>query len=393
MMALRTNLLDLDPGQLVEYCESLDEKPFRARQLQRWIHQLGVGDFDRMTNLARSLRTKLADCALVAAPQVLASRTSGDGTRKWLLDVGNGDVIETVFIPEESRGTLCISTQAGCMINCLICATGKQGFSRNLTLAEIIGQLWMAEFYLRKTNQASGANQTEDQPQRQISNVVLMGMGEPLLNYDTCISALKLMLDDYGYGLSRRRVTVSTSGVVPMMDRLAQECPVALAVSLHAPTDGLRDRLVPLNRRYPLAQLMDACRRYARHAPRGMVMFEYCMIDGVNDTDEHARQLVDLVRKGPFPVPCKLNLIPFNPFAGTVLRRSTEEQLRSFQKILQDSGILTTVRKTRGDDIDAACGLLSGEVQGKADLQHRLSQITVCYQDQDQDVESQSHHA
>ena len=381
MTAVRTNLLDLNPVQLVEYCMGLDEKPFRARQLQRWIHQLGISDFSQMTNLAKSLRAKLADCALVAAPPVVAAQRSKDGTRKWLLDVGGGDVIETVFIPEESRGTLCVSTQAGCMINCLICATGKQGFSRNLTTAEIIGQLWMAEFALRQDIQSTDAAAAEDRPQRQISNVVLMGMGEPLLNFDACVGALRLMLDDYGYGLSRRRVTVSTSGVVPMIDRLAEECPVALAVSLHAPTDELRSQLVPLNRRYPLEQLMAACRRYSRHAPREMVMFEYCMMDGVNDSDAHAGQLVDLLRKGAFPVPCKVNLIPFNPFAGSALRRSKAEQVRSFQKILQDAGILTTVRKTRGDDIDAACGLLAGDVQGRTDLKQRLSEITVCYQD------------
>ncbi|HCN88664.1 MAG TPA: 23S rRNA (adenine(2503)-C(2))-methyltransferase RlmN, partial [Oxalobacteraceae bacterium] len=306
VMTALTNLLDLDPAQLVAYCGELGEKPFRAKQLQRWIHQFGASDFDAMTDLAKSLRDKLATRAMIAAPAVISDHTSTDGTRKWLLDVGQGNAVETVFIPEENRGTLCISTQAGCAVNCRFCSTGKQGFSRNLTVAEIIGQLWMAEFELRKTKNIEPGPKGE----RQITNVVMMGMGEPLLNFEPTVTALKLMLDDNAYGLSRRRVTLSTSGVVPMIDKLAQECPVAMAVSLHASNDALRDGLVPLNRKYPLSELMAACKRYLDYAPRDFITFEYCMLDGVNDTDAHARELVALVKTGSNPVPCKFNLIP-----------------------------------------------------------------------------------
>lgn len=367
MTTVRTNLLDLDPAQLTAYCAGLDEKPFRARQLQRWIHQSGVSDFEQMTNLAKSLRQKLSRCAQIVAPSVIAAHVSADGTQKWLLDVGQGNAVETVFIPEGNRGTLCVSTQAGCPINCLFCSTGKQGFSRNLTTGEIIGQLWVAEFALRGQNQEGDERQT-----RQISNVVLMGMGEPLLNFEASTSALKLMLDDNAYGLSRRRVTVSTSGVVPMIDQLAQECPVALAVSLHASNDALRSKLVPLNRKYPLSSLMAACRRYLDFAPRDFVTFEYCMLDGVNDSDTHARELVALVKKDLSPALCKFNLIPFNPFEASGLRCSAPERIQAFSGILLDAGIVTTVRKTRGDDIAAACGLLAGEVQDRTDIRKRL---------------------
>ncbi len=373
-------MLDLNPVQLAEYCSRLNEKPFRARQLQRWIHQSGISDFDQMTDLAKSLRHKLSDCAQVVAPAVIADHISADGTRKWLLDVGQGNAIETVFIPDGNRGTLCVSTQAGCTVNCLFCSTGKQGFSRNLTTGEIIGQLWMAEFALRMTRS------DENRDERQISNVVLMGMGEPLFNFDASIDALKLMLDDNAYGLSRRRVTVSTSGVVPMIDRLAEECPVALAVSLHASNDELRNRLVPLNRKHPLSSLMATCQRYLDYAPRDFVTFEYCMLDGVNDSDNHARELIDLVKKGPFPVSCKFNLIPFNPFEASGLRRSSADRIQSFSKILMDAGIVTTVRRTRGDDIDAACGLLAGEVQDRTDVKKRMMQMQVCYTDPDDEL-------
>jgi 23S rRNA (adenine2503-C2)-methyltransferase len=341
--------------------------------LQRWIHQSGVGDVDRMTDLARTFRHKLSHCAQVAVPGVLADFTSVDGTRKWLLDVGQNNAIETVFIPESNRGTLCISTQAGCAVNCLFCSTGKQGFSRNLTTGEIIGQLWMAEFALRR------ADKGQEGAQRQISNVVLMGMGEPLLNFDASVRALELMLDDNAYGLSRRRVTVSTSGVVPMIDRLAKTCPVALAVSLHASNDVLRNKLVPLNCKYPLSLLMAACHRYLDYAPRDFITFEYCMIDGVNDLDYHARELVDLVRNGRHPVSCKFNLIPFNSFEVSDLRGSKTERIQSFSRILMDAGIVTTVRKTRGDDIDAACGLLAGKVQDRTYIKRRMMQMQVCY--------------
>ncbi len=370
-MATLTNLLDFDPAQLVAYCAELGEKPFRAKQLQRWIHQFGVANFDDMTDLAKSLREKLKTRATVTAPAIISDHTSLDGTRKWLVDVGNGNAVETVFIPEETRGTLCISTQAGCAVNCRFCSTGKQGFNRNLTVAEIIGQLWMAEFELRKTKGIEGGPKGE----RQITNVVMMGMGEPLLNFDPTVTALKLMLDDNAYGLSRRRVTVSTSGVVPNMDKLSQECAVALAVSLHGSNDPLRDMLVPLNKKYPLRELMAACKRYLAFAPRDFITFEYCMLDGVNDTDEHARQLIALVNDPVVGVSCKFNLIPFNPFPESGLVRSKNPRIKAFAQILMDAGIVTTVRKTRGDDIDAACGQLAGEVKDRTRVNERMSKM------------------
>ncbi|CAG9229085.1 MULTISPECIES: 23S rRNA (adenine(2503)-C(2))-methyltransferase RlmN [Paraburkholderia] len=364
------NLLDLDAQGLVAYCESLGEKPFRAKQLQRWIHQYNAADFDGMTDLAKSLREKLKGRACIGMPDIISDNVSSDGTRKWLVDVGNGNAVETVFIPEETRGTLCVSSQAGCAVNCRFCSTGKQGFSRNLSTAEIIGQLRMAEFALRASllGEAGGrANGGEGKGERVITNVVMMGMGEPLLNYDAVVPAMRLMLDDNAYGLSRRRVTLSTSGVVPMMDRLGADLPVALAVSLHAPNDALRDELVPLNRKYPLRELMAACQRYLKVAPRDFITFEYCMLDGVNDTEEHARQLLAVTRD----VPCKFNLIPFNPFPESGLLRSKNEQIKRFAQILMDAGVVTTVRKTRGDDIDAACGQLAGEVKDRTRLAER----------------------
>ncbi|PLZ02737.1 23S rRNA (adenine(2503)-C(2))-methyltransferase RlmN [Burkholderia sp. WAC0059] len=364
MTSTTVNLLDFDAEALVAYCESLGEKPFRARQLQRWIHQYNAADFDGMTDLAKSLREKLKGRAAIGMPGIASDHVSADGTRKWLIDVGNGNAVETVFIPEEGRGTLCVSSQAGCAVNCRFCSTGKQGFSRNLTTAEIIGQLRMAEFTLRAS---SGAPQGEGKGERVVTNVVMMGMGEPLLNYDAVVPAMRLMLDDNAYGLSRRRVTLSTSGVVPMMDRLGAELPVALAVSLHAPNDVLRDELVPLNRKYPLVELMAACERYLEVAPRDFITFEYCMLDGVNDTEAHARELLAVTRD----VPCKFNLIPFNPFPESGLLRSKPEQIRRFAQVLMDAGVVTTVRKTRGDDIDAACGQLAGAVQDRTRLAAR----------------------
>ncbi|TDF63787.1 23S rRNA (adenine(2503)-C(2))-methyltransferase RlmN [Cupriavidus sp. L7L] len=355
------NLLDLDADALTAYCGELGEKPFRARQLQRWIHHYGASRFDAMSDLAKSLREKLSTRAEIRAPAAITDNLSADGTRKWLLDVGEGNAVETVYIPEETRGTLCVSSQAGCAVNCRFCSTGKQGFSRNLTTGEIIGQLWMAEFAMREQ---LGRGPKDD---RVISNVVMMGMGEPLLNYDAVVPAMRLMLDDNAYGLSRRRVTLSTSGVVPMMDRLSTDLPVALAVSLHASNDALRDVLVPLNKKYPLAELMAACRRYLEFAPRDFITFEYCMLDGVNDGVEHARELLKLVAD----VPCKFNLIPFNPFPESGLKRSNNEQIRRFAQVLMDAGIVTTIRKTRGDDIDAACGQLAGEVKDRTRLAER----------------------
>jgi 23S rRNA (adenine2503-C2)-methyltransferase len=359
------NLLDFDLDGLAAFCEQLGEKRFRATQLFRWIHQRGASDFGQMTDLAKSLREKLAGVARVEGLAVVSRHESTDGTVKWLFDVGNGDVIETVFIPEADRGTLCISSQAGCAVGCRFCSTGHQGFSRNLTTAEIVAQLWFAEHFLR----AHLGRQD-----RVISNVVMMGMGEPLQNYAQLLPALRVMLDDHAYGLSRRRVTVSTSGVVPMIDRLAEDCPVALAVSLHAPYDELRDNLVPLNKKYPIDELLAACLRYQGAAPRDFITFEYCMLDGVNDQPEHARALVALMKvHGDLGLSCKFNLIPFNPFPASGLKRSDMSQVVAFSKILLEAGIVTTVRKTRGDDIDAACGQLAGDVQDRTGVDRRMA--------------------
>ena len=363
---MTANLLDFDLEGLAVFCEGLGEKRFRATQLFRWIHQRGMAQFDDMSDLAKSLRSKLAGKAHVQALSVLSRHDSADGTIKWLFDVGAGDVIETVFIPEADRGTLCISSQAGCAVGCRFCSTGHQGFSRNLTTAEILAQLWFAEHFLRKY-----LNQSE----RVISNVVMMGMGEPLQNYNALVPALKAMLDDHGYGLSRRRVTVSTSGVVPMMTRLSQDCPVALAVSLHAPNDALRDNLVPLNRKYPLDELLAECTHYLAKAPRDFITFEYCMLQGVNDQPEHAQQLVQLIRRHAAQgLRCKFNLIPFNPFKESGLLRSDDATVAKFAETLIQAGFVTTVRKTRGDDIDAACGQLAGDVKDRTDVAHRIAQ-------------------
>ena len=348
---MTVNLLDFDLPQLIAFFEEIGEKPFRAKQVLRWIHQFGESDFANMSDLAKSLREKLSKLAVVQPPRLVREQQSADGTRKWLLDVGEGQGVEVVFIPEDDRGTLCVSTQVGCALACSFCSTARQGFNRNLTAGEIIGQLWWA-------NKALGR---DPKGERIVSNVVLMGMGEPLLNLDNVATAVSVMLDDFGYGLSRRRVTVSTSGVIPAMERLRERCPVALAVSLHAPSDALRNELVPLNQKYPLRELMAACRRYVADAPRDFITFEYVMLDGVNDTPAHARELIELVRE----VPCKLNLIPFNPFPQSGYARSRPEAIRRFAQILQEAGLVVTTRKTRGDDIDAACGQLAGKVMDK----------------------------
>jgi 23S rRNA (adenine2503-C2)-methyltransferase len=358
------NLLDFDVEGLVAWFAELGEKPFRARQVMRWMHREGVDDFDLMTDVAKSLRARLQDLARIEAPVPLRDAVSADGVRKWLFAVDGANAVETVFIPEAGRGTLCVSSQAGCALECAFCATGKQGFNRNLTVGEIVGQIWLANKLLGTHGAASANGDDRDDDGdsgRPISNVVMMGMGEPLANFDNVVTALRLMLDDHAYGLSRRRVTVSTSGIVPAIDRLREECPVALAVSLHAPDDGLRNRLVPINQKYPLRELMAACRRYLERAPRDFVTFEYVMLDGVNDHDDHARALVRLVRE----LPCKFNLIPFNPFAHSGLGRSPAERIRRFAGILLESGIVTTTRKTRGSDVDAACGQLAGQVRDK----------------------------
>ena len=369
---MTANLLDFDLDGLAAYCERLGEKRFRATQLFRWIHQKGAAEFEEMSDLAKSLREKLKTTAEIRALPVLAQHISSDGTIKWLFDVGGGNAIETVFIPEADRGTLCISSQAGCAVACRFCSTGHQGFSRNLTVAEIVSQLWFAEHFLRKYLGKSD---------RIISNVVMMGMGEPLQNYSALVPALRVMLNDHAYGLSRRRVTVSTSGVVPMIDRLGQDCPVALAVSLHASNDALRDELVPLNKKYPIVELLQACKRYLHVAPRDFVTFEYCMLNGVNDTPAHADEIVKLVKvhgeHGEHGAWCKFNLIPFNPFPESGLTRSSTAAVVSFAKILSDAGIVTTIRKTRGDDIDAACGQLAGDVNDRTDIHNRLTKRRV----------------
>lgn len=362
------NLLEFDREGLAAYCEQLGEKRFRATQLFRWIHQKGAADFSAMSDLAAAFRAKLQATAQIVAMPVVSEQVATDGTIKWLFDVGGGNAVETVFIPEDDRGTLCISSQAGCAVGCRFCSTGHQGFSRNLTTAEIIGQLWHAEFDLRRRLGLAP-------DVRVITNVVMMGMGEPLQNYSALLPALRTMLVDHGYGLSRRRVTVSTSGVVPMIDRLRDDCPVALAVSLHAPNDGLRNELVPLNRKYPLDELLGACARYLDRAPRDFITFEYCMLDGVNDAPEQAAELLATVAAaGPHreALRCKFNLIPFNPFPASGLKRSAPERINAFARVLQDGGLVTTVRRTRGDDIDAACGQLAGEVQDRTHVDQRM---------------------
>jgi 23S rRNA (adenine2503-C2)-methyltransferase len=367
---MKVNLLDYDAEQMTAYLTALGEKPFRTKQLLKWLHQRGVSSFDEMTDVAQSLRAHLHAGAQVQALPIASEQASTDGTVKWLFDVGQGNAIESVFIPEDDRGTLCVSSQAGCAVNCRFCSTGAQGFNRNLTTGEIIAQLWHAEFELRK--RGLSAQRMSDKPNaspRVISNVVMMGMGEPLLNYDQLVPALKLMLDDNAYGLSRRRVTVSTSGVVPMIDRLALDCPTALAVSLHAPNDALRDDLVPLNKKYPLNELLAACERYLQHAPRDFITFEYCMLDGVNDSDAQAHELVALIKNR---LHAKINLIPFNPFPASGLKRSPNERVKAFGQILNAAGIVTTIRKTRGDDIAAACGQLAGEVQDRTKRVQRM---------------------
>jgi 23S rRNA (adenine2503-C2)-methyltransferase len=353
-----TNLLDLDSAALAHWLGERGQRPFRARQVSRWVHQRLADDFAAMTDLAKPLRELLAAEAEIRAPRVLRDTTAADGTRKWLLDAGNGNAVEAVYIPEDDRGTLCVSSQAGCALDCAFCSTGRQGFNRNLSTGEIVGQLWHANRTLLADGLSAPWIEVGRAP---ITNVVMMGMGEPLANFDNVVSALKLFLDDNAYGLSRRRVTLSTSGLVPWIDRLRDECPVALAVSLHAPTNELRDRLVPINRKHPLAELMAACVRYLERAPRDFVTFEYVMLDGVNDQPAHARALAALVRD----VPCKINLIPFNPFAGSGFATTPRERIRAFAGALQEAGIVTTIRRTRGDDIDAACGQLAGQVHDR----------------------------
>jgi len=352
-----TNLLDLDYEHLVSFVGNFGEKPYRAKQLMHWIYQENLIDFNEMTDISKVFRDVLKEKVSIQLPSIMSDAISDDGTRKWLFDVGGNNGIETVFIPEDDRGTLCISSQVGCALECTFCSTGRQGFNRNLTTAEIIGQLWLANFYIR---QQEGYNVLPNS-ERIISNVVMMGMGEPLANYENVVAAMKLMLDDRAYGLSRRRVTLSTSGLVNAMDRLKEDCPVALAVSLHASNDKLRDEIVPINKKFPIKELMAGCQRYLEKAPRDFVTFEYVMLDGINDSVEDAKALLNIVKE----VPCKFNLIPFNPFPNSGYQCSSNEQIRRFKEVLMNQDYIVTVRKTRGDDIDAACGQLAGQVKDK----------------------------
>jgi len=352
----KTNLLGLSPVELEQWFAAIGEKPFRARQLLQWIYQRGETRFLEMTDLSKALRTRLDEQATIALPEVQSQHASEDGTVKWLFASGNGQSVETVFIPEPSRGTLCISSQVGCALDCAFCATGHQGFNRNLTAAEIIGQVWHA-------NRALPARPNGEPA---VSNVVFMGMGEPLANYRNVVPVLELLLSDYAFGLSRRRVTVSTSGIVPHVQKLADDCNVSLAVSLHAPNDALRDVLVPINRMHPISELLDACWAYAGKHTNRFITFEYVMLNGVNDSLAHADELAALLDGKP----AKINLIPFNPFPGTRFKRSAAETIRLFQNRLKKRGVVTTTRRTRGDDIDAACGQLAGRVNDR--VQHRL---------------------
>ena len=358
----RTNLLDLDREAMRGFFTELGERPFRADQVLKWIYHRGETDFAAMTDIARPLRERLATLAEIRPPETITCQDSVDGTRKWLFRLDGGNSIECVFIPDEDRNTLCISTQVGCALDCSFCATARAGFNRNLTTAEIVGQVWLANRSLLRDHPQGG---------RGVTNVVLMGMGEPLLNMKAVVPALKLMIDDKALGLSKRHVTVSTSGVVPKMDRLREAVDVSLAVSLHAPNDALRDELVPLNRSHPLEQLMAACRRWLADGHRKKhIMFEYVMLDGVNDRPEHARELVSLLGD----IPAKVNLIPFNPFEGSGYRRSSEEAIQRFAKILRDRGVFAIARRTRGDDIDAACGQLAGEVEDRSKRWRRFAE-------------------
>ena len=356
-----TNLLGLDRAGLEMFFESIGEKKFRATQVMKWIHQLGVTDFQQMNNLSKELRNRLAETSCVQNLQVSKDQISKDGTRKWLLQLQDGNHIETVFIPEDDRGTLCVSSQVGCALDCSFCSTGRQGFNRNLTAAEIISQVWLASQLLEE----------EKKPGRKITNVVMMGMGEPLLNIDNTIIAVRIMMDDFAYGLSKRRVTVSTAGVVPAMDRLGDTLDMRLAVSLHATNDELRNELVPVNKKYPLKELMAACRRFIdKQNTRSRITFEYVMLDGINDQPEHARELIRLL-KG---IPTLMNLIPFNPFEGSGYSTSSKKAITRFREILHASGMTTVVRKTRGDDIDAACGQLAGKIEDKSRRHRRFEE-------------------
>ncbi|MFT4057965.1 MAG: 23S rRNA (adenine(2503)-C(2))-methyltransferase RlmN [Legionella sp.] len=362
MTEQKVNLLNYNYQQMRDLLSSWGEQPYRAQQIMQWIHQVGLSDFTQMTNLGKALREKLSQRSFIELPEIVTCQKSSDGTHKWLLKLECGNCIETVFIPEANRGTLCVSSQVGCALNCSFCSTAKQGFNRNLSTAEIIGQVWVA------VRELSTNNGTHD---KHLTNVVMMGMGEPLLNFDNVVSAMNIMMDDFAYGLSKRRVTLSTSGVLPDLERLKEVSPVALAVSLHAPNDKLRNELVPINKKYPLVQLMALCKKYFKDEPRRKVTFEYVMLKGINDQPEHANQLIKLLHD----VPAKVNLIPFNPFPMTQYQRSSQEAIDAFRNKLMAHGINTITRKTRGDDIDAACGQLAGEVQDRTSRSQRWQKL------------------
>lgn len=359
--ATKVNMFDFDHDGLRDYFVARGEKPYRAKQIMQWLYQQNTRDFNEMSNVSKALREALSNEACTTLPLVEQEMLSIDGTCKWLFELHDGNRIETVYIPEKNRGTLCISSQVGCALDCSFCATGRQGFNRNLSVAEIIGQLWLAENLMAANPEMKG---------QRITNVVMMGMGEPLLNYSKLVPALSLMLDDRAYGLSKRRVTVSTSGVVPAMDRLTADIDVSLAVSLHAPNDALRNELVPINKKYPIEELMGACWRYVQGERKKRVLFEYVMLDGVNDQPQHARELVKLLRD----FPGKVNLIPFNPFPTSGYKRSSNAAVARFTKLLTDGGILTLTRTTRGDDIDAACGQLAGDITDRSKRYIRFSE-------------------
>lgn len=361
-MNQKTNLLDFNYQQMRQFMSDCGEKPYRAQQLMQWIHQAGFNDFVQMTNLGKALRERLTQIADIRLPEIVSCQESNDGTHKWLMKLECGNCIETVYIPEAKRGTLCVSSQVGCALNCSFCSTGKQGFNRNLTTAEIIGQVWLA---VRALSKQQGAHD------KRVTNVVMMGMGEPLLNFENVVSAMNIMMDDFSYGLSKRRVTLSTSGIIPEMERLRELSPVSLAVSLHAPNDTLRNELVPVNKKYPLAQLMELCARYFANEPKRVVTFEYVMLKGVNDKPEHAAQLIKLLKN----VPSKVNLIPFNPFPMTQYERSPQATIDAFRDQLVAKGINTITRKTRGDDIDAACGQLAGDVKDRTSRSQRWQKL------------------
>ncbi len=366
--ATPTNVLGMTEAQLREFFASIGEKPFRATQVLKWIHQHGVDDFAQMSNLGKALRARLAELAVIEAPTVLSQHDSADGTRKWIIELEGGGKVETVYIPENGRGTLCVSSQAGCSLDCSFCATGKQGFQRDLTAAEIIGQVWLAVRSFDGFRKAPGAA-AEARPEASVTNVVMMGMGEPLMNFDNVVAAMNLMMDDNAYGLSKRRVTLSTSGVVPMLEKLAEVSDCSLAISLHAPNNALRDELVPINKKYPIEQLLDASVRYIEGLPdsKRVLTIEYTLIDRVNDSLELARELVELLRD----VPCKINLIPFNPFPQSGYKKPGSMRVKAFQRVLNEAGYIAPIRTTRGDDIAAACGQLAGQVQDKTSRSRR----------------------